>query len=101
MKWDKVLWERVFDAMQRAAALSIFGAMHYGFNKGLEFVVPKGFERTLLFMEGFVFLLFLMIYLHFAWDMVTVFIPVLRSAGEKEEIQNETRADRGKAENNE
>jgi hypothetical protein len=78
---DLGFWGRVFSAVQRAIALGIFILVHYGLNRALAFVVPPNMVGALLFAQDVIFVIFILVYVYLAWEILTAFLPRLKVAG--------------------
>jgi hypothetical protein len=82
-------WSQVWQALQRAIALAIFMVVHWALNKGLERIVPGRLGWALELAQSVVFVFFLMIYVYLSWDMLTMFVPRLRSRAEAKILAEE------------
>ena len=79
----KAFWVKVADALSRLAALAIFLLAHKLVGAGLRWVVPTYMNGMVKFIESIVAILFAFVYVYLCWDMVTVFVPKLRSQWQK------------------
>jgi len=77
---DVAFWKRVVSAIYRLIALAIFVFLHYGLTRLLAFAGPPGLGGALEFTEAAIYVIFLLVYVYLAWDMLTVFLPQLKVA---------------------
>ena len=71
-------WWRVLSALSRLAALGMFMAVHFLLNHGFEFIVPSDMAASLRFIQDIVYVVFVLVYVYLAFDMLTVFVPRLK-----------------------
>lgn len=74
----RVLWMRVWVAANKALALLIALAIHKVLDMAGEWLIPAGWEVCLKVFRGTFFAVFSVIYLHFLWEMLTVFVPAFK-----------------------
>lgn len=77
---DAAFWRRVLSAMYRLIALALFRALHYLVERALAFDVPPNMTSALAFAQAVIYVLFLLVYVYLAWDMLAVFVPRLKVA---------------------
>jgi hypothetical protein len=77
------LWIRVFLFINRAAALGIVLLIHKGLDIVARWIVLMGWDRALELLEALLFVTFSIIYVHFLWEMLTTFVPAVRSRPKK------------------
>jgi hypothetical protein len=75
----KRLWIRVFIFLNKTAALGITLLIHKGLDAAMKWILPKGWDRALELSRVLFFVIFSIIYLHFLWEMLTTFVPVVKS----------------------
>jgi hypothetical protein len=73
----RLLCRKVGLALLRLAFLAVFMGAHYLLNKALLLVMPSNMMRFVEVAQSVIAIMFLLIYLYLAWDMVTVFMPWL------------------------
>jgi hypothetical protein len=71
------LCRKVGLALLRLVFLATFMGAHYFLNKALLLVMPPNMIRFAEVAQTVIAIMFLLIYLYLAWDMVTVFMPWL------------------------
>jgi hypothetical protein len=75
----RALWLRVWIVANKALALSCAVVIHKFLDIAGEWLIPVGWERCSKVFRGTFFAVFMVIYLHFLWEMLIVFVPSLRS----------------------
>lgn len=78
-KGIKRLWIRVFIFLNKTAALGITLLIHKGLDVAMQWILPSGWDRALELSRGLFFVIFSIIYLHFLWEMLTTFVPAVKS----------------------
>ena len=73
----KALWLRVWIAANKGLALLCAVAIHKSLDLAGEWLIPVGWEKVSNLFRGTFFTVFMVIYLHFLWEMVSVFVPWL------------------------
>jgi len=68
---------QVFSALLRLVAIAAFLLVHRALNIVLAYVVPSTMSRVFAFAEDFFFVLFMLIYVYLAGDLLTIFIRPL------------------------
>ena len=79
-RWKEQLWSlwiRVFLAANKAAALFVAILLHKGLDAAAVWIVPTGWEKFLELFRGTFFVAFMVIYVHFLWEVLITFIPAL------------------------
>lgn len=74
------VWIRIWIALNKAGALAILICIHKGLDLAAAWLVPPGWEKVLAVYRITFFAVFSVIYLHFLWEMLIVFVPQLRAA---------------------
>ena len=77
------IWIRVAVATNKALALAIAVLVHKGLDAGAEWVVPHDWGIALKLLKGIFLVGFAAVYLHFVWDFVATFVPMLGSKREE------------------
>ena len=72
------LWIRVWVAANKVAALLVAVALHKALDVSAEWVVPVGWPKWLFVLRVTFAAAFSVVYLHFIWEVLTVFIPSIR-----------------------
>jgi hypothetical protein len=81
---DRAFWSRVSSAIQRGIALGILIGLHYCLNFALTTAVPPHMVGALPYLQDVIFVIFSLIYVYLAWDILTAFFPGLKVAGTAE-----------------
>jgi hypothetical protein len=72
----KLLWLRVLLAVNKALALGVAIAIHKGLDEAAKWLVPaESWGPALTIMRVVFFTVFAVVYVHFAWEVLTTFIP--------------------------
>jgi hypothetical protein len=91
-KWKqvlKLLWLRVFVALNKAAALGVTICVHKGLDVAAKWVIDQpGWQPALQTLRATFFVVFSLVYVHFVWEMLTTFIPNVGWKRLKSEGQN-------------
>ena len=69
---------KVWIAAQRLVAFLLFAAFHRLLSLVTAYVIPAGFAEGLKFAQAVIGVMFILIYLYLAWDMLSVFLPSRR-----------------------
>ena len=72
------LWTRVWVALNKAAALGVAILIHKGLEAAAKWIVPEGWNISLTLLEAIFFVVFSIVYIHFLWEMLAVFVPFLK-----------------------
>jgi hypothetical protein len=78
------VWLRVWIAANKALALLFAVGIHKVLDIAGEWLIPPGWESCSKLFHGTFFVVFMVIYLHFLWEMLAVFVPSLKGRGGKE-----------------
>jgi hypothetical protein len=73
----KTLWLRVLIVANKSVALACTVILHKGLDALAEWLIPSNWVRSLTLLRGTFASTFMVIYLHFLWEMLTVFVPSL------------------------
>jgi hypothetical protein len=71
----RILWIRIFVALNKAAGLLIFAGVHAVLDWVLKLALPGGFEKTQKGIRVAVLIPFVIVGCHFLIDMVVILIP--------------------------
>ena len=74
-------WGKVLSALSRLVALAFFMGLHWVIKKAISWQFPSNMTGVVGFAEVVIAILFLLVDLYLAWDMVVVFIPRLGRPG--------------------
>ena len=85
----KLLWLRVFLAVNKALALVVAIVIHKGLDEAAHWLLPdESWESALTLLQVGFFCVFSLVYVHFAWEVLTTFIP---NIGRKRQSSREER----------
>jgi hypothetical protein len=78
--WREVirhLWIRVWITVNKAAVLGIIVLIHKGLDFAATWVIPAGWELVSVILRGTFFAAFSVVYLHFVWEVLVIFVPAV------------------------
>lgn len=72
-----ILWQTAV-LLARLGSLILVTQAHRALNWAAAYTAPAGYERVVHFLEIVFFACFAVVYVHLAYDMMTVFVPALK-----------------------
>lgn len=75
---DLAFLTRARSALYRAITTLLFVGIHKLLILALKWTIPSNLGKSLLLLEDILFCAFMVVYLYLAYDMVAVFIPVIK-----------------------
>jgi len=88
----KLLWLRVFVAANKAAALGVAILIHKGLDVAAQWVIDyPSWKGALTVLRAIFFAVFAIVYTHFAWEVLTTFIPNIGVKRQKSEAKDVVR----------
>ena len=77
--FDRPFWLKVVAVLERVVALIVFGIVHYVLNSLVRFIAPFNMRATALLLEDIFFVVFCLVYVYLAWDMLTAVVSGYKS----------------------